>query len=323
MKVGGTMKKESYCFSNKECEYYPCHKYEEGEEFNCLFCYCPLYKMEKCLGNPKYIINKKGQTVKSCVECTFPHHPKNYSKVIAYLANQNEVLTIELSQIKRNMDTRLAKISGFENMEVETRMEHEAIAEYIYECYLKDRAIEVLLQPFSGQCVTKEGFHFNENAILSCDILEKLQLEQEDIISGYIYTFCAPVFSKQLQEEYEKLPLLEQYYVENWLISVLDASRDWIRNYLLRKHSVLRPAYVTDSFGPGFYGMAMEQLPELFRLIDGETVGVSLNDNNSLNPLKSCIGIYVVTKKDVSYLMGHDCVNCAGSKFGCTACRVH
>ena len=29
-------------FSNRECQYYPCH--EGIEEMNCLFCYCPLYE---------------------------------------------------------------------------------------------------------------------------------------------------------------------------------------------------------------------------------------------------------------------------------------
>ena len=38
-------------FQNKECEYFPCHKTENEEEFNCLFCYCPLYREKKCIGN--------------------------------------------------------------------------------------------------------------------------------------------------------------------------------------------------------------------------------------------------------------------------------
>ena len=39
-------------FSNKECEYFPCHKGADPENFNCLFCYCPLYALgDKCGGN--------------------------------------------------------------------------------------------------------------------------------------------------------------------------------------------------------------------------------------------------------------------------------
>ena len=72
-------------FANKLCEYYPCH--EGIEEFNCLFCYCPLYLREHCPGNPKYI-EHNGKTIKCCDDCTFPHKPENYDTMIKYLKKQ-------------------------------------------------------------------------------------------------------------------------------------------------------------------------------------------------------------------------------------------
>ena len=30
-------------FSHRECEYFPCHPGADPDNFNCLFCYCPLY----------------------------------------------------------------------------------------------------------------------------------------------------------------------------------------------------------------------------------------------------------------------------------------
>ncbi len=37
---------ENYKFFNhKNCEYFPCHKTNKPDEFNCLFCYCPLYAL--------------------------------------------------------------------------------------------------------------------------------------------------------------------------------------------------------------------------------------------------------------------------------------
>ena len=38
-------------FRNVECEYFPCHKVDNSDNFNCLFCYCPLYLVENCGGN--------------------------------------------------------------------------------------------------------------------------------------------------------------------------------------------------------------------------------------------------------------------------------
>ncbi len=59
-------------FCNKECEYFPCHSTDKPEEFNCLFCYCPLYAYgDRCGGNFKY--SKSG--TKSCIDCAVPHRP--------------------------------------------------------------------------------------------------------------------------------------------------------------------------------------------------------------------------------------------------------
>lgn len=66
-------------FSNEKCEYFPCHTLEEGEVFNCLFCYCPLYALgDKCGGN--YTYTKKG--IKNCINCTIPHKVDNYELIM-------------------------------------------------------------------------------------------------------------------------------------------------------------------------------------------------------------------------------------------------
>lgn len=69
-------------FENKECKYFPCHK--GLEEFNCLFCYCPMYPIKECPGNPQ-IVEKKGKNIKVCTNCTFPHQPENYDRIIEIL----------------------------------------------------------------------------------------------------------------------------------------------------------------------------------------------------------------------------------------------
>lgn len=70
-------KKYSF-FSHKECEYFPCHKTNDPENFNCLFCYCPLYALgDRCGGNFRY--TEKG--VKDCTNCLLPHKRENYGYV--------------------------------------------------------------------------------------------------------------------------------------------------------------------------------------------------------------------------------------------------
>lgn len=66
-------------FQHRECEFFPCHKTNNEENFNCLFCYCPLYALgEKCGGNFKYIEGG----IKDCSNCLIPHSPKGYDYII-------------------------------------------------------------------------------------------------------------------------------------------------------------------------------------------------------------------------------------------------
>lgn len=66
-------------FSHKECEYFPCHKTNDPDNFNCLFCYCPLYALkDKCGGNFKYT----DSGTKDCSNCNLPHRRDNYDYII-------------------------------------------------------------------------------------------------------------------------------------------------------------------------------------------------------------------------------------------------
>lgn len=67
-------------FQHRACEYFPCHPGVREEEFNCLFCYCPLYALgEACGGAYRY--TEKG--VKDCSGCAFPHRRESYDAVLS------------------------------------------------------------------------------------------------------------------------------------------------------------------------------------------------------------------------------------------------
>jgi Zn-finger protein len=63
-------------YRNTACDYFPCHKVKNEEDFNCMFCYCPLYFLEECGGN--YIDN---QGIKDCTNCLIPHSPNGYDYI--------------------------------------------------------------------------------------------------------------------------------------------------------------------------------------------------------------------------------------------------
>lgn len=66
-------------FQHKECEYFPCHKVKDVKDFNCLFCYCPLYMLaEDCGGNFTYT-----NGYKDCSNCLIPHSRNAYEHIMS------------------------------------------------------------------------------------------------------------------------------------------------------------------------------------------------------------------------------------------------
>ncbi len=92
------MERKHYSFfQNRECEYFPCHKGIDPEEFNCLFCYCPLYALgRKCGGH--FYFNQKD--IKVCTGCTFPHHRDNYEAVIARYGDIADLIRAQEEALK-------------------------------------------------------------------------------------------------------------------------------------------------------------------------------------------------------------------------------
>ena len=85
-KNGGETKHYAF-FSNTACEYFPCHPGADPKNFNCLFCYCPLYMLgADCGGAFRYLPNG----YKDCTACLYPHEAEHYDAITARYA---EILT--------------------------------------------------------------------------------------------------------------------------------------------------------------------------------------------------------------------------------------
>ncbi len=71
-------------FTHRACEYFPCHPGADPGNFNCLFCYCPLYALgADCGGRFSYTASG----YKDCSTCLFPHLRENYGRVLSRYAD--------------------------------------------------------------------------------------------------------------------------------------------------------------------------------------------------------------------------------------------
>ncbi len=79
----------AYSFTqHTACEFFPCHKTAHPENFNCLFCYCPLYALgSDCGGNFKW--TEEG--VKDCSDCLVPHTRDSYDYMLKKFPELSEL----------------------------------------------------------------------------------------------------------------------------------------------------------------------------------------------------------------------------------------
>lgn len=316
------MRSNSYrFFQNRECEFFPCHEVQDEDAFNCLFCYCPLYLDDNCLGSPEYIITGRGQRIKDCSSCLVVHSPEMYDKVIAHLRRQDEIIRVDLRKMKSLLMDRLFKITHINDMDEDMRAEHRQVADRVVNGIMtgslatvsNPMEVSVLLQPFAGECVHKGYLEFG-NKKIECNVLE--QIDTAGVEKGYLYAFHAPDVDLESAGS-----VLDQYYMETFQVACMDVIRGWIQGYLERKNCVYEKKYCSPSFGPGYYGMGMDAVPELLGLMDASQVGVSWNGER-MSPKMSLVGAYLIAGEDV-FEVDFDCRDCIGQSGGCEFCIKH
>lgn len=155
---------------------------------------------------------------------------------------------------------------------------------------------------FSGRQakIGEETFH--------CSAFE--QVDPQAVKGAYIYALSVGDFG--LPEE----PIMDQLYADIWGSAFTDAAR------LLLKRELEKEARLSDSFGPGFYGMDVSEMQQLASLLSFEELDIELRNSRIIVPLKSCAGLYFSVTDDYREL-NQECENCRGTHTSCKLCQVH
>ena len=138
----------------------------------------------------------------------------------------------------------------------------------------------------------------------------------------YLYAITAGDYSMDDRE------IMDQLFADIWGTSYVDAGRKILVDYILEDFSTKRKAawtqdeiMVSDSFGPGFYGMETGDTRKIFEVIDGREIGVECRGSGIMVPLKSCTGIYLIVEAGTE-LPGIECESCLGSIISCNMCNI-
>ena len=112
--------------------------------------------------------------------------------------------------------------------------------------------------------------------------------------------------------------IMTELYHDIWGTAYVESALQVLRKEYLM--TLLKAGqHLSETFGPGYYGMAMEEGRKLYSLIDGDAIGVEQKTSGLLLPEKSCMGLVLVyDRNDIK--MPRACEKCLGVSGGCPFC---
>lgn len=237
------------------------------------------------------------------------------------MAMKNQVIIIPREKADSYAQEFFIKIAGL-NITGEkcARMLSQGI--YLKEI-IKDKInIRAVVSSFPGTAINGnvailDGIKFECNALR--------RFNPKGIIRIYAFILTAGDFDDKVHSS-----ALDQLFMDVWGTSYVEAGlkvlkqliNQNIQNIIDGSQSSDSGFTILDHFGPGYYGMEVNQIKQFFELLDGDSIGVKLENNSLMIPIKSYAGFYIAAS-DGTILLESDCESCRAEYKNCSFCISH
>ncbi|MBQ3963803.1 MAG: hypothetical protein II682_00045 [Firmicutes bacterium] len=165
-----------------------------------------------------------------------------------------------------------------------------AVYNYYDDVYLKDSILAIDGKAFVSQ--TLKG------------------IDPAQILGAYVFVLTAGDFS------YPDKPMMEQVLLDLWGTAFATTGRKHLQAHFAKD------GRISETFGPGLYGIPMESMRALVSLVDADLIGVTVNESSFLWPVKSYGGIVFRVADDYKP-RGGSCATCRGSRLSCNLCEFN
>ena len=150
-----------------------------------------------------------------------------------------------------------------------------------------------------------------DDATLYCSAFEQIPA---DAVKG-AFVYLLTIGETNIEEETD---ILTELYHDIWGTTYVGAALEVLRRDLL--NGLLDSGlHLSESFGPGYYGMELEEGRKLYGLMDKSLIGVLQKTSGLLVPEKSCLGLMLVYDRGDIKMPGA-CEKCLGARGGCQFC---
>lgn len=112
-------------------------------------------------------------------------------------------------------------------------------------------------------------------------------------------------------------------YGDLWGTAFVDAVREKLNVHFKKTERVhSADSTLSDSFGPGYYGMEITQISTFIQLLDPDKIGIHCTESGMLVPQKSCTGMCLAVS-DAGELPPSACSSCVGAVSNCQFCSYY
>ena len=217
----------------------------------------------------------------------------------------NQVIHIEADEASQLAKEYFIKICGF-NREGDKYSKMLAEGLSVREGIGEKININAIVSAYQNDVISGDSAII-DSVTFTCSAFR--QIKKESVKSVFAYLLTAGIYELD-----ENAPIMNQLYADIWGTSFVDAGLE-----VLKKR--LADGFAYEAFGPGFYGMDVDQLSKFFDLLDGSKIGMTIRGSGLMLPLKSCAG-FLITVDDKSDLPDANCKNCRAYQKGCEFCHA-
>lgn len=140
-----------------------------------------------------------------------------------------------------------------------------------------------------------------------------MRISDENVLDVYVCVVTAGNWHMK-----EASRARQQVYMDTWGTAFADGTKTMLEAEL--KAMIGEDGFLSDPFGPGYYGMSSSATNKFAKLLDMKAIGVEVKESGIMVPLKSIAAIYLVTD-NINVLPPMACSECFGRVDGCRYCE--
>ncbi len=218
---------------------------------------------------------------------------------------------IEESVVSLGAEERFFHICSFDLAEAgQRKMEQAAFA---VRRHLQEKMeIQATVRYWNGPALTGEKLQLGDVSLI-CGAFGQIPA---DAIKG-AFAYLLTIGETDIEAEGN---IMTELYHDIWGTAYVESAMEVLQRECLSPLVEKEGTHLSENFGPGYYGMAMDEGLKIFGLLDGESVGVSQKITGLLMPEKSCLALILVYDRD-DIKMPRACEKCLGTKGSCKFCE--